>query len=66
MMDGYVGKVYYPNSFKVFNVLSNVTKPVGVFICPIQRKDSLNFIRENHIYYLIFQKINKEENKSEL
>jgi len=65
MMDGYIGKYYYPNTFKVFNSLSNVMTSLGIFICPIQRKNPQNFIRENHIYYVVFQNI-KEENKNEL
>lgn len=56
IMDGYIGKKYYPNTFKIFNSLSNVLKPLGVFICPIKRKDTQGFIRCNHINYIVFKK----------
>jgi len=55
LMNGCVGKIYYPNAFNLFNVIEKVMKPKGVFICPIKRGDNLNFVRENHIYYLVFQ-----------
>jgi len=63
MMDGYIGKEYYPNTFKVFNSLIGVMKPLGIFVCPIQKKDSFGFVRINHINYIVFKKV---ENKNEL
>lgn len=61
MMDGYIGKEYYPNAFKLFNLMKNVLKPEGIFICPIQKRDStLKLIRTNHIYYSVFKKIKNE------
>ncbi len=57
IMDGYIGKEYYPNAFNLFSHMSRGLKPKGTFICPLQRKDTImKFIRPNHIYYLVFQK----------
>ncbi len=56
IMDGYIGKEFYPNAFRIFEVMLNVMKSKGIFICPIQRKDTiLRLVRENHIYYLVFE-----------
>jgi len=61
LMDGYIGKKYYPNAFKLFDALQKVTEPIGIFICPIRREDLVSdLIRTNHIYYLVFQKKEKE------
>ena len=61
IMDGYIGKNYYPNAFKLFKVMFGVMRSEGIFICPIQKKDLIhNFIRENHIYYLVFRKEKNE------
>ncbi len=57
IMDGYVAKDYFPNAFDVFERMKKVMKPMGTFICPIQRKNTIiKLIRVNHIYYLVFQK----------
>ncbi len=59
IMDGYIGKEYYPLAFKIFDAMSKVMKAKGTFICPIQKKDNVvQLIRENHIYYLIFENKN--------
>ncbi len=63
IMDGYVASDYYPNAFKIFEKMKEVMHPRGIFICPIQRKNTIiKLIRVNHIYYLVFQK--KEEDNS--
>ena len=65
IMDGYIGKEYYPNAFEIFNIFTNIMIPRGIFICPIQRKDTIiHFIRENHIYYIVFQKEEIKNGKS--
>ena len=57
IMDGYIGKKYYPLAFNIFNKMSKVLYPIGTFICPINKKDNVsNLIRTNHIYYLVFKK----------
>lgn len=57
IMDGYIGKTYYPNAFRIFQELNTKLKPIGIFICPIQKKSNVpQFIRTNHIYYLVFMK----------
>jgi len=57
IMDGYIGKNYYPIAFDFFNKMSKTLHPIGTFICPIQKPDNIStFIRANHIYYLIFEK----------
>jgi len=59
IMDGYVGSTFFPNHFTVYKFFSNKMKALGCFIVPIQRKDNPSFIRTNHIYYLVFQKVRK-------
>lgn len=57
IMDGYIGREYYPVAFELFNTMSKVMRPKGTFICPIQKKDCIpELIRTNHIYYLVFEK----------
>ena len=57
IMDGYVGKKYYPLAFRIFEKISKVMIPQGVFICPINKKDNTrSLIRTNFIYYLVFRK----------
>jgi len=56
IMDGYIGRKYYPVAFLLFNAISRIMEPKGVFICPIQKKDNISeLIRANHIYYLVFK-----------
>jgi DNA modification methylase len=56
IMDGYIGKKYYPLGFEIFSKMSKVMEPKGIFICPINKKDNiLQLIRTNFIYYLVFQ-----------
>jgi hypothetical protein len=57
IMDGYVGSTFFPNHFTVYKFFSNKMKALGCFIVPIQRKDNPSFVRTNHIYYLVFQKV---------
>lgn len=59
IMDGYVGACFFPNHFIVHEFFSDKMKALGCFIVPIQRKDNPSFIRANHIYYLVFQKVRK-------
>lgn len=57
IMDGYIGKEYYPLAFNLFNAISKLLCPRGIFICPIQKTDNISsLIRTNHIYYLVFEK----------
>jgi len=56
IMDGYIGKKHYPNAFILFNALNKIMESKGIFICPIKREDNDYFVRENHIYYIIFKK----------
>lgn len=57
IMDGYIGKNYYPLAFDIFNKMSKKLRPIGTFICPIQKQGNVStLIRSNHIYYLIFEK----------
>jgi len=57
IMDGYIGKKYYPVAFELFNTMTKVLNPKGIFICPIQKIDNIpELIRTNHIYYLVFEK----------
>ncbi len=56
IMDGYIGKVYYPLAFDLFKAMSINMVPKGTFICPIKKKDRIStLIRPNHIYYLVFE-----------
>lgn len=58
IMDGYIGRKFYPNTFLLFNKMSQELEPKGIFICPIQKKDTImKLIRPNHIYYLVFEKL---------
>lgn len=59
IMDGYVGPTFFPNHFAVHKFFSKKMKALGCFVVPIQRKDNPFFIRANHIYYLVFQKVQK-------
>ena len=56
MLDGYVGRRYYPNVFKAFNSVVGL-EPFGCFICPLNRKSGLpTLVQINHIYFLVFIK----------
>ena len=58
IMDGYVAKDYFSNAFDIFEKMKKVMIPRGTFICPIQRKNTIiKLVRVNHIYYLVFQKL---------
>jgi SAM-dependent methyltransferase len=56
IMDSYVGRTYFPNTFAVFNCFSQLLSPVGVFIVPIHRENYPDAVRVNHINYLVFKK----------
>jgi DNA modification methylase len=59
MIDGYVGKKYYPNIFKTFNSIVKL-EPLGCFVCVLNRKSGApNLVQINHIYFLVFEKKNK-------
>jgi len=55
IMDGYVGRKYFPNSFCVFSSFSSILVPVGHFIVPIQRINYPDSVRVNHINYFVFK-----------
>jgi len=57
IMDGYVGKLYFPNTFLVVNnfVLAGLSI-VAHLIVPIQRRNYPDALRVNHINYLVFCK----------
>lgn len=59
IMDGYVGSIFFPSHFTVHKFFSDKMKALGCFVVPIQREDNPSFIRANHIYYLVFQKVRK-------
>ncbi len=56
IMDGYIGKRYYPLAFDIFNTISIKMESKGIFICPVNKTDKISeLIRTNQIYYLVFQ-----------
>jgi DNA modification methylase len=58
IMDGYIGKKYFPLAFELFNAMIKRMEPQGIFICPINKKDRISeLIRINHIYYLVFKNL---------
>lgn len=64
IMDGYIGKKFFPLAFKLFEVVCSKMEPKGIFICPINKKDKISeLIRPNHIYYMVFEnkKVLKQE-----
>jgi len=57
IMDGYVNKTYFPNTFLVMNTfIQGGLDIVGHFIIPIYRHNYPDAIRVNHINYLVFCK----------
>lgn len=58
IMDGYIGKKYFPLAFELFNAMIKRMEAQGIFICPINKKDKISeLIRINHIYYLVFKNL---------
>jgi DNA modification methylase len=56
MIDGYVGREYFPNVFRAFNAVEGL-KPLGCFISVMSRKStSPTLVQVNHIYFLVFIK----------
>lgn len=61
MIDGYVGKTYYPNTFLAFNKLvKSGLIPFGHFISVMSRKSfGKDIVQVNHISFLVFRKVEK-------